>query len=416
MRIVIVGGGIIGLSCAYYLQKSGNNVVVIDSTDMTDGASYGNAGHIVPSHFVPLASPGIIAQGMRWMLNSSSPFYIKPRLDMDLFRWGFTFWKNSNEKTMQQNIPPLHQLLMLSRKLCEEMKNELGNTFFMKEKGILIVYKTAESEKHEKALALQAATMGMQSQVLSAQQVQDLESSTTIDVRGGILYNDDAHVHPGLFTDSLKNYLVQKGVKIISESAVTGFEKSGNKINALITDKETIKADEFILANGAWLPSLTKKLGINILMQAGKGYSITYQNFNPQLQYPAILVDHRVVTTPIGNDLRLAGTMEINTPGSAMMPKRVKAIIESVKKYYPDLDFPLTEKQKVWSGLRPLSPDGLPYIGRHSKYSNLIIAGGHAMLGLSLATGTGKLVQEIIEHKQSSIAIDAFDVERFSWL
>jgi D-amino-acid dehydrogenase len=412
-KITIIGGGIIGLSCAYYLQQSGHEVIVIDNTDMTDGASHGNAGHIVPSHFIPLASPGIVAQGMRWMLNPSSPFYIKPRLNMDLIRWGFCFWRNANEKTMQQNIPHLHQLLMLSRNLFEGMKNELGNNFFMKEKGILIVYKTAESEKHEQVLAKQAATMGMQSQLLSAQQVQDLESSTAIDVRGGILYKDDAHVHPGLFTTALKDYLLSKNVKIISGSAVTGFERSGNNIIAVITDKEKITADEFILANGAWLPSLTKKLGINILMQAGKGYSITYPNFQPQLQYPAILVDHRVVTTPIGNDLRLAGTMEINTPGSPIMPKRVKAIVESVKKYYPGLELPFTDATKAWSGLRPLSPDGLPYIGRHSKYNNLVIAGGHAMLGLSLATGTGKLVKEIIQQEKISIPITAFHVERF---
>lgn len=413
MKIVVAGGGIIGLTCAYYLQKSGHEIIVIDNTDMKDGASYGNAGHIVPSHFVPLASPGIVAQGMRWMLNSSSPFYIKPRLNMDLVRWGLTFWRNANEKTMQQNIPHLHRLLTLSRNLFEEMKTELGNTFFLKEKGILIVYKTAESEKHEQALAKQAGQMGMQSCILSAQQVQELESSTTLDVKGGVLYKDDAHVHPGLFTTSLKDYLINKGVNVLSGSVVNGFEKSGNKVTAVITDVEKITADEFILANGAWLPLLAKKLNIKIVMQAGKGYSITYKNYQPQLQYPAILVDHRVVTTPIGNDLRLAGTMEINTPGSPIMPKRVKAIVDSVKKYYPDLDLPFTEGTKTWSGLRPLSPDGLPYIGRHSKYSNLTLAGGHAMLGLSLAPGTGMLVKEIIQQERCSIPVTAFNVERF---
>ncbi|MFZ1786490.1 MAG: FAD-dependent oxidoreductase [Ferruginibacter sp.] len=413
MKIVIAGGGVIGLSCAYYLQKEGHEVILIDNTAMTDGASYGNAGHIVPSHFVPLASPGIIAQGMRWMLNSSSPFYIKPRLDMDLLRWGFAFWRHSNEKTMQQNIPHLHRLLTLSRELFEEMKNELGNNFFMKEKGILIVYKTKESEKHEQALAKLAEQMGMRSDILSEQQVQELESATTINVRGGVLYKDDAHLHPGLFTTTLSHYLVTKGVKIISNTAISGFEKSGNKISAVVTAHEKITADEFILANGAWLPELSKKLGIKILMQAGKGYSITYENYQPQLQYPAILIDHRVVTTPIGNDLRLAGTMEINTPGSPVMPKRVKAIVESVRKYYPDLDLPFTDATKAWSGLRPLSPDGLPYIGRHSTYVNLIIAGGHAMLGLSLATGTGKLVQQMIDQHQLIMAVDAFNCERF---
>lgn len=413
MKVAIIGGGIIGLSCAYYLQKEGHEIVVVDNTDMTDGASYGNAGHIVPSHFVPLASPGIITQGLKWMLNSSSPFYIKPRMDMDLLRWGFNFWRKSGVKTMQQNIPHIHQLLMLSRNLFEDMKYDLGNSFFMKEKGILIVYKTAKSEKHENELAKQAATMGMHAEILTASQVQELESSTTIDVIGGVKYKEDAHVHPGLFTTALKNYLLNKAVKIIAEDAVHNFETSGHQIKAVISNKGKITADEFILANGAWLPFLTKKLGIPILMQAGKGYSITYPNYQPNLQYPAILVDHRVVTTPVGNDLRLAGTMEINAPGSPMMPKRIQAIVDSVKKYYPDLNLPYPDKKQSWSGLRPLSPDGLPYLGRHSKYKNLVIAGGHAMLGLSLATGTGLLVKEIIQQEKLTMPISAFDVERF---
>ena len=220
-------------------------------------------------------------------------------------------------------------------------------------------------------------------------------------------------MHPGLFTTALKKHLTKKGVKIIAEKTVIDFETSGKQITAVITDKEKIVANEFILANGAWLPPVSKKLGIHILMQAGKGYSITYPDYQPNLQYPAILVDHRVVTTPVGNDLRLAGTMEINTPSSPMMPKRVKAIVDSVKKYYPDLKLPYPEQQQAWSGLRPLSPDGLPYIGRHSKYKNLVIAGGHAMLGLSLATGTGLLVKEIIQQEKLSMPVSAFNVERF---
>lgn len=413
MKVLIAGGGIIGLSCAYYLLRSGHDVVITDNTDMTDGASYGNAGHIVPSHFVPLASPGIVAQGLKWMLNASSPFYIKPRPNLELFRWGYHFWRSCNEKTLLTNIPHLQHLLAFSRDLMGEMKNELGNHFYMTEKGILIVYKTIESEKHEQALAGQAAAMGMRSEILSSKQVQELESATTLDVRGGILYQADAHLHPGLFTTTLKNYLLQKGATIIPDTEITGFEKSGNRISAALTKTEKLVADHFILANGAWLPALSKKLGINILLQAGKGYSITYKNFAPQLTYPAILVDHRVVTTPIGNDLRLAGTMEINRPGSPVMLKRVAAIVTSVKKYYPDLNLPFSEDQPIWSGLRPVSPDGLPYIGRHSTCENLLIAGGHAMLGLSLATGTGKLIQELTDRLPCSIPLNAFTVERF---
>lgn len=413
MKVVVIGGGIIGLSCAYYLQKKGFDITVVDNTQMTDGASYGNAGHIVPSHFVPLASPGIVSQGLRWMLNSSSPFYIKPRLDVDLMRWGYTFWRQSGIKTMQRNITPLQQLLFISRNLFDEVKNELGNSFFMIEKGILILYKTLQTENHELAMVKLAATMGLEAEILSASSVQQLESTTTINTRGGILYKADAHLHPALFMEVLKTFLLNAGVKFLTKTLVTAFEKSGNKITAVVTDNEKIIADEFVLANGAWLAFLTKKLGFPLLMQAGKGYSLTCKNFKPLITYPAILADHRVVTTPVGLDFRLAGTMEINGHNSPMMPKRVNAIIQSAKQYYPDLNIPPFENLQVWSGLRPLSPDGLPYIGRHKNIKNMVIAGGHAMLGLSLATGTGKLVQEIICNENLSMPIHSFNVERF---
>ncbi|MBI1343390.1 MAG: FAD-dependent oxidoreductase [Terrimonas sp.] len=412
-KILVVGGGVIGLSCAYYLEKAGYEVTVLDNTGMDDGASYGNAGHVVPSHFVPLAAPGIVAQGLRWMLNASSPFYIKPRWNTDLFRWGLQFWRSSGADTMKRNIPDLHRLLSFSRELFEDWQADLGNSFSMTSKGILIAYKTPESERHEAFLAAEAGKMGLHARILSAREVQDLESSTVFEVRGGVLYEEDAHLQPGLLMASLKKYLDEKGVTLLSNTAVQGFQHSGNRIHAVLTDSGEYFADEFVLANGAWMPALAGELGINLLMQGGKGYSITYKNFLPQLQYPAILVDHRVVTTPMGNNLRLAGTMEINGLSSPIMPKRVNAIVASVKSYYPELDLRLNGEQVIWSGIRPLSPDGLPYIGRPSNYENCVMAGGHAMLGLSLATGTGKLVEEIISHKKLSLSTLAFSPERF---
>jgi D-amino-acid dehydrogenase len=413
MKIAILGGGIIGLCCAYYLQKEGHEIILIDKSTMQEGASYGNAGHVVPSHFVPLASPGMIAKALQWMLSSSSPFYIKPRMDMDLIQWGYHFWKSCKVEIMNKNIPHLQQLLALSRSELSEMQREIGNSFLLKEQGILIAYKTASSELHEIALSRQALKMGLHSEILNRHQVQNLESSTTMDVRGAILYKQDAHLDPALFTTAIKNYLLDSGVSFYPECVVEKFEITGTKIQSVITNQLKINADVFILSNGAWLNQLTRKLGFKIPLQAGKGYSISFPDFNPQLHYPAILVDHRVVTTPIGKLLRLAGFMEINAPGSAVNTKRIQAIMNSVKLYYPDLMLSLDQNHQLWQGYRPVSPDGLPYIGRHSEFNNLIIAGGHAMLGISLANGTGKLVKEIIQQEHTSIPVSAFTLNRF---
>ncbi len=185
-------------------------------------------------------------------------------------------------------------------------------------------------------------------------------------------------------------------------------------MTSIITDKGKFDCDELVIATGSWLPIVTKQLGIHILLQAGKGYSITYENVKKNLHHPAILVDKRVAMTPMGEDLRMGGTMEISGINKNILIKRAQAIYNGATNYYPNLGLEFPSVDKIWSGLRPVTPDGLPYIGRNSKYKNLILAGGHAMLGLSLAAGTGKLVEEIISKKATSIDISAFNVERYN--
>ncbi|MBO9205350.1 MULTISPECIES: NAD(P)/FAD-dependent oxidoreductase [Niastella] len=412
-QVTIIGGGIIGLCCAYYLQKEGYEVTVIEKGNITDGTSFGNAGYVSPSHFTPLASPGIVAQGLRWMLSATSPFYIKPRLNLDLIKWLMTFWKQANAQTLQQNIPPLNDLLHLSRELTSDIKNDIGNQFRMQEVGCFMLYKSAATEKHEIELAKEAAALHIDTRILNAQEIQAMEPEVQVDVRGGVLYPIDCHLHPGDFMHTLKTHLEKAGVKLQLNTTVTGFEKKGNTITAVITNQGKFECAQLVLASGSWLPVVSEKLGVSLLLQAGKGYSMTYENVKRNLRYPAILVDKRVAMTPMGPDLRMGGTMEISGLNSPILVKRAQAIYNGAKAYYPDLALDMMPKEKIWYGLRPLTPDGLPYIGAHSKYSNLVIAGGHAMLGVSLAAATGKLVEELIGKKGTSIEIGAFRPERF---
>lgn len=412
-QVTIIGGGVIGLCCAYYLQKEGYEITVIERGDITDGTSFGNAGYVSPSHFVPLATPGIVAQGLRWMLSSTSPFYIKPRFSIDLIKWLMTFRKQANAQTVERNVPPLNDILHLSRELTSDIKNELGNHFRMQEVGCFMLYKSASVEKHEIELAKEAAHLNIETKILSAQEVQAMEPDVQVDVKGGILYPIDCHMHPGDFMRTLKAHLQKAGVKFQLNTTVTGFEKNGNTVTAVITDKGKFDCSQLVLATGSWLPVVTEKLGVSILLQAGKGYSMTYENISRNLRYPAILVDKRVAMTPMGADLRMGGTMEISGLNSPVLVKRAHAIYNGAKAYYPNLPVDVMPKEKIWYGLRPLTPDGLPYIGGHSQYANLVIAGGHAMLGLSLAAATGKLVEELLNKKKTSIDVTAFKPERF---
>lgn len=413
-KVIVAGGGVIGLCAAYYLHKGGHEVVVIERGDIQRGTSFGNAGYVSPSHFIPLASPGIVAKGLQWMLSASSPFYIKPRLDLDLIKWGLTFWRRSSKSFMEKNIPPLNEILHLSRALTSDMRDELGNHFRMEELGCFMLYKSATTEKHEIELAKEAASLGIETKIFDAKGVQEMEPEVEVNVRGGILYPIDCHLHPGDLMQTIYNYLQSNGVQFQLNTAIEGFEKVGQKVSKVITDKGDFTADEFVLATGSWLPIVTKYLGVELLLQAGKGYSMTFENIERNLRQPAILVDDRVAMTPMGGDLRMGGTMEISGLQSPMLIKRVQSIFNAAKNYYPNLPVSFPSSEKIWWGWRPLSPDGLPYIGRHSKFDNLVLSGGHAMLGLSLAAATGKLVEEIIGGKKTSMDITAFNVERYN--
>ena len=412
-QVTIVGGGVIGLCCAYYLQKEGYEVTVIERGDISAGTSFGNAGYISPSHFVPLASPGIIAQGLRWMLSSSSPFYIKPRLNLELVKWGYTFWKNATEQKVKESAPHLNNILQLSRALTTDIKNDLGNSFRMEEIGCFMLYKTEKTEKHEIHLAEDAKKFGIETKMFSSAEVQAMEPEVEVNIRGGILYPIDAHMHPGEFMKTLKEHLAKVGVKLQLNTTVTGFEKASNQVTAVLTDKGKFNCAELVLATGSWLTVATEQLGIDLLLQAGKGYSMTFENMERNLKYPAILVDDRVAMTPMGKDLRMGGTMEISGLKSPTLVKRAEAIFNAAKKYYPGLKVDFPGVNRIWHGYRPLSPDGLPYIGRHRKFENITIAGGHAMVGLSLAAATGKLVQQIVSKQTTEIEMSAFAVERF---
>lgn len=413
MNVTIIGGGVIGLSCAYYLQRTGYSVTIIERSDITDGCSFGNMGYISPSHFVPLASPGIIAEGLKHMLSSSSPFYIKPRLNWELIQWAWHFWKSSNIRTVKKNAPHLDAILQLSRGLINEMRDSIGDSFDMQEKGCFMMCRQQKTLDHEFHLADDAEKLGLKVERLNAAQVQALEPEVELNVAGAVLFKDDCHFDPAKMMLALKAYLVKKGVVFQLNTAVTGFERSNNSIIAVLTDKGKFNCDELVIAAGSWLPFVAKMMGIKLLLQPGKGYSYTYDNIERNINYPAILVDGRCAITPWGKRLRIGGTMELSGINNKILIGRMQGIYDSAKLFYPGLEIDFPPAGKIWNGLRPVTPDGLPYIGRPNKISNVLFAGGHAMLGISQATGTGKLISELAQHHTTAISVNAFDVNRF---
>jgi D-amino-acid dehydrogenase len=293
------------------------------------------------------------------------------------------------------------------------MRNEIGDVFDMEEKGCLMMCKQQKTLDHEFHLADDAEKFGLKVVRLQKDDVQKLEPGVELNVAGAVLFRDDCHFNPGKMMVALKNDLEKKGVKFQLNTTVNGFEKSNTAISAIITDKGKFECEQLIVATGSWLPVVAKMMGIRLLLQPGKGYSHTYQHVEKNIKYPAILVDGRCAITPWGHQLRIGGTMELSGINNKVLINRMQGIYDSAKDFYPGLKIDLPPANKIWNGLRPVTPDGLPYIDKVSAYNNVIIAGGHAMLGISEGTGTGKLVSEIIQSKQTSISIEAFKTNRF---
>jgi len=414
MKIGIIGGGIIGLTSAYYLIKAGHKVTLIDKGSLNEGCSYGNAGMIVPSHFIPLAAPGMISKGIRWMFNSKSPFYVRPSLNPDLFKWGYLFYKHANQANVDKAIPALKELSYYSKSLYQQLANELPFDFGYNERGLLMLYQSEEIEKEEKETAEIANHYGVEARVLNANQVQELEPDVSVSVRGGVYFPGDAHLTPQDLMNRLILFLKESGVEFVTDCEVFDFKIEGNKIQQLTTNLGNYSFDEVVLATGAWSGTVAKRLQLSLPMQAGKGYSFTLNGIQKNIRIPSIFLEARVAVTPMGNSLRFGGTMEITGVNHKVSMNRVKGIVESIPKYYPQMKVDVPAKEKVWHGLRPCSPDGLPYIGRSKQLNNLIVATGHSMLGISLGPGTGKIVADLVDEKKPGIALLSFDPERFN--
>jgi len=414
VNILIVGGGVIGLSTAYYAALRGHEVTIIERGGPDhDGCSFGNAGMIVPSHFVPLAAPGMVALGLKWMWNPQSPFYIKPRFDRELFDWGWKFFRAANATHVRRSAPLLRDLHFASRACFEELSERRGNDFGLVKKGLLMLCKTEHGFVEETKAAEQARQLGVPADVLSPKEAAALDPNVRMDIAGAVYYPKDCHLAPHEFMAALRQQLDQLRVRFSWKTELTGWQLDRGRVTSVQTSQGTFRADEYVLCGGSWSPAAARDLGLRIPIQPGKGYSLTLPRPRQLPQICAIFTEARVAVTPMGSTLRFGGTMEIAGLDERINPLRVQGIIGAVPRYYPEFSAEDFAGVKPWCGLRPCSPDGLPYLGRTHRYSNLLIATGHAMMGLSLGPITGKLMAEILSAEKPSIDISLLDPDRF---
>lgn len=412
--IVIIGGGAIGMCTAYYLLQHGVKATIIDKGEMGQACSLHNAGYISPSHFVPLAAPGIISQGLKWLLDPVSPFYIKPRLDPAFISWAWKFRKSCSRNNVERAAPLLRDLANTSRSLFEGMAKANGMAFEYTPKGLLVLFRSERGRAAQLEEAEMAHRIGVGALFLEKSDVKKLVPEIEIRAGGGLYFPGDSHITPAKFVADLARYLENNGIHMMANTEVKGLVMSGGHMTSVLTSGGEIQADEFVLAGGSWSPELVRPLGIKLLVQAGKGYSVTIQRPDRKPLIPMILSESRVALTSMGDTFRAAGTMEIAGLDLSITQRRVQAILDAVPYYIggftPD-DFAAGQ---VWAGLRPVSPDGLPFIGRFRTCPNLVSATGHAMLGITLAPVTGKIVADLIAGEKPQFEMALLDPGRFN--
>lgn len=412
-RVVIVGSGIIGLSTAYALHQRGAQVTVVESHGGSHGASVVNAGWICPSLSGPVPAPGLVWQSLKWMLRSDSPLYIRPSLDADFLRWLVGFWRHCNAGAYQHALDATTALNARTYELFDEMV-AAGVRYETHTAGILFVFHSAATMEHDLRATEPLARYGIRPPTpFAAKDLHEMEPSLSASISAGFWYEHERHVRPDTLTSGLVDWLQARGVVFSTETRVVGIDHADGRARAVETTAGRIAADAVVIAAGARTGELTAAMGVGLPIQGGKGYCLDYTPPPVSLGRPIDFAESRFVASPMDGMLRLAGTMEFSGINEVVRPERVAALAAGAARALTG--FPAgTAGATVGCGLRPITPDGLPVIGRLPGFRNVVVASGHAMLGVTLAPSTGDAVADLVTTGRVPPVIEPFDPARFT--
>ncbi len=403
------------MHCAYFLNKNGHEVEIIEADSETDtnGCSYGNCGLIVPSHFVPLASPGLLKSGLKMIFDTKSPVSLPVFKNVRNIPWFAKFIKAANVEHVRRSALTLFSLNSESKKLYREIHSQYPENLEWQEKGLLMTCTTSKGFEEEIEIAKVANELGIGTKILDAGGLKNIEPDVKFNVSGAVWYECDAHIHPAKYLQWLKNELKRQGVKFHYQTRLINLKTQNRKIIKAETETTGFMADEYVLAAGIYSKELAKNLGFSLPLISGKGYSIDFPDTHLKLKIPVILTEAKIALTPFVGSLRLGSGMEFNGKTGQINMQRVQAILDRTHAALPDFPKVKARKLKIWEGLRPVTPDGVPLIGRTKHIENLIVAAGHAMMGVSLAPITGKIISDLVDGKSEGHFSDIYRLNRF---
>lgn len=414
---VIVGGGVVGLWVALRCLARGLEVTVVER----DGperrsCSFGNAGMIVPSHFVPLAAPGAVRQALAWMADPASPLYVRPRADPAFLAWAWRFARSATRSHVERAAPLLRDLALASRAHYVSLADS-GVDIGLVRQGLVIACATTHAFHEEEATAAHARRLGLPVRVAAGPEARTIEPMLAPGVAGIVHYPLDCHLAPDRLMAYLDAEVVRQGGEIAWNAEVTQWrhDAAGARVRAIaLRDGREVAGDEFVLCGGVWSAQLARMLGVRLLLEGGKGYSVTNPDLPHSPQHCAILAEARVAVTPMARGLRVGGTMELAGIDTRIDARRVRAILDALPRYYAGVEPSQFAGCTPWSGLRPCTPDGLPCIGRTRRLPNVIVAAGHAMMGVTLAPVTGDIVAGLLVGAPPAFDLPLLAPDRFA--
>jgi len=411
--VLVIGAGIVGLFCAYFLRQAGATVTVVERGPVAgpQSCSYGNTGFVGTQGSVPLAEPGAAAQMLRGLLDPAGPVSVRPRWDAELARWLWHFSRACNEQDARASYGVLLDMKKRSLEILRELcaAGSLAGSFTAN--GLLVACRTPQGFDRACAAVPGAVAAGVPLRILDRPALRALEPDADFDVCGAVYNEEGAGLHvPGFLTEFAR-MLAGTGVHICADTDVVGFEVAGGAIRKVRTTGGDFAPAETVIAAGAWSGECARKLDIRLLLQPARGYSITVKAPQGSPRRPVLLSEGKVALMPFGDRLRIAGTLELSGLNGAPSRRRPNAMMATVGAFLPRLD--CTETIQTWSGLRPCTPDGLPFLGRARPYSNLSVACGHSHIGMGLAPASGRLIAQVLTGEQPDMDLAPLRIERY---
>ena len=400
--VLIIGAGVIGLSCAYRLLQGGRKVLVLDRVGAGAGSSHGNCGTLTPSHAPPLAEPQALRRALGWIGRGDAPLYIKPRLDPALIAWLTRFALRCRGSAVAEATRARAEILKYSSATLDALIAETGIVCEYRAEGLLYAFREQHSLDEYADLPERMRALGLEAQMLDRAQVQAAEPALNDSVIGGLLHKNDAQLRPDRYVSELARLVTEAGGQIVGDAEVSAFDRRGRQLQALITrDGRRFCAAQMVAAAGAWSPKVLKQLGLQVPIQPGKGYSITYSR--PQLapRLPLVLKERSVCVTTWDSGFRLGSTMEFSGYDESLNPYRLAALERASREYLREPVGPTVVER--WQGWRPMVYDDLPLIGAAPGLDNLWLATGHGMLGVSMSAATGVLLRQLMMNQPTDI-------------